>query len=78
MSENAVSDRTAFVGRGRRLEYFTVGWNALEGLVAVATGAIAGSIALEQWIVNWSDIVDFEVHPVIRSEEASEKIRQRL
>jgi len=33
---------------------------------------------LDQWIVNWSDIVDFEVHPVIRSEEASEKIRQRL
>ena len=33
---------------------------------------------LDQWIINWSDIVDFEVHPVIRSEEASEKIRQRL
>lgn len=33
---------------------------------------------LDQWIVNWNDIVDFEVHPVIRSEEASEKIRQRL
>ena len=33
---------------------------------------------LDQWIVNWSDIVDFEVHPVISSEEASEKIRQRL
>jgi uncharacterized protein DUF3303 len=33
---------------------------------------------LDQWIANWSDIVDFEVHPVIRSEEASEKIRQRL
>jgi len=33
---------------------------------------------LDQWIVNWSDIVDFEVHPVIMSEEASEKIRPRL
>jgi len=33
---------------------------------------------LDQWIVNWSDIVEFEVHPVIRSEEASEKIRPRL
>jgi divalent metal cation (Fe/Co/Zn/Cd) transporter len=46
MSESAVSDRTAFVGRGRRLEYFTVGWNAIEGVVAVVSGVIAGSIAL--------------------------------
>jgi len=46
MSESAVSDRMAFVGRGRRLEYFTVGWNAIEGVVAVAFGVIAGSIAL--------------------------------
>jgi hypothetical protein len=35
-------------------------------------------LLLDQWIVNWSDIVEFEVHPVIRSEEASEKIRPRL
>jgi divalent metal cation (Fe/Co/Zn/Cd) transporter len=28
------------------LEYFTVGWNVLEGLVAVIAGWIAGSIAL--------------------------------
>jgi len=33
---------------------------------------------LDQWIANWSDIVDFEVHPVISSEEASAKIGQRL
>lgn len=33
---------------------------------------------LDQWFVNWSDIVDFEVHPVISSEEASERIRARL
>jgi Protein of unknown function (DUF3303) len=29
---------------------------------------------LDQWIANWSDIVDFEVHTVISSKEASEKI----
>jgi hypothetical protein len=34
MSESAVSDRLAVVQRGRRLEYFTVGWNAIEGMVA--------------------------------------------
>ncbi|HET9407440.1 MAG TPA: cation transporter [Candidatus Sulfotelmatobacter sp.] len=32
--------------RGRRLEYFTIGWNLLEGIVAVIAGAIAGSISL--------------------------------
>lgn len=42
----AVSNRIAVAQRGKRLEYFTVAWNTLEGLVAVAAGAIAGSISL--------------------------------
>ncbi len=46
MSEGAILDRTPIVQRGRRLEYFTIAWNALEGLVAVVAGAIAGSISL--------------------------------
>lgn len=46
MSESAISERTAAIRRGRRLEYFTIGWNAIEGLAAVVTGAIAGSISL--------------------------------
>ena len=33
---------------------------------------------LDQWIANWSDIVDFEVHSVISSKEAAEKIGPRL
>lgn len=33
---------------------------------------------LDQWIGNWSDIVDFEVHPVISSTEAAERIAPRL
>jgi len=33
---------------------------------------------LDQWITKWSDIVDFEVYPVISSAEASEKIGQRV
>jgi divalent metal cation (Fe/Co/Zn/Cd) transporter len=39
-------ERTVVVRRGRRLEYFTVAWNALEALVAVIAGTIAGSISL--------------------------------
>ena len=31
---------------GRRLEYFTIFYNSLEGLIAVSTGLLAGSIAL--------------------------------
>ncbi|MET0625425.1 MAG: cation transporter [Pyrinomonadaceae bacterium] len=32
--------------RGRALEYLTIGWNSLEGLIAIALGLFAGSIAL--------------------------------
>jgi divalent metal cation (Fe/Co/Zn/Cd) transporter len=46
MVEAAILERTAVVRHGRRLEYFTIAWNALEGLVAVVAGAIAGSISL--------------------------------
>jgi hypothetical protein len=33
---------------------------------------------LDKWIANWSDIVEFEVYPVISSKEAAEKISPRL
>ena len=46
MAEPVILERTAVVRNGRRLEYFTIAWNALEGLVAVVAGAIAGSISL--------------------------------
>src|SRR3954453_3300721 len=39
-------DRRASAEQGRRLEYFTIIWNSLEGLIAVAAGAVAGSISL--------------------------------
>jgi len=41
-----VLDRREIAQRGKRLEYFTIAWNSLEGLVAVVAGAIAGSISL--------------------------------
>jgi divalent metal cation (Fe/Co/Zn/Cd) transporter len=46
MAESAVLERAAIARHGRRLEYFTITWNLLEGLVAVVAGAIAGSISL--------------------------------
>ena len=33
---------------------------------------------LEEWMTNWSDLVEFEVHPVISSAEASERIGPKL
>jgi len=33
---------------------------------------------LDEWITNWSDIVEFEIFPVISSKEAAEKIAQHL
>ena len=39
-------NRSQLVRRGRYLEYFTIGYNSLEGLIAVGAGLMAGSIAL--------------------------------
>src|SRR5258705_6397780 len=39
-------DRQLITRRGKRLEYFTIAWNMLEGLVAVVAGTFAGSISL--------------------------------
>jgi divalent metal cation (Fe/Co/Zn/Cd) transporter len=74
MTESAVLERRTIVQRGRRLEYFTIAWNALEGLIAIAAGAIAGSISLVGFgvdsfievtsgsILLWRMAVDSDVH----------------
>ena len=33
---------------------------------------------LDEWMTNWSDLVDFEVHQVITSNEAAQRIAPRL
>src|SRR5713101_6833045 len=67
-------ERSAVVVRGQRLEYFTVAWNTLEGLIAVVAGIIAGSISLVGFgidsfievtsgsVLLWRMSVDSEVH----------------
>lgn len=46
MSTAANQVRFATVRRSRRLEYLTIIWNSLEGLIAIGAGLAAGSIAL--------------------------------
>lgn len=49
MSAGVINDeltRSKDVRRGRWLEYLTVGWNSLEGVIAIGAGVIAGSVAL--------------------------------
>jgi divalent metal cation (Fe/Co/Zn/Cd) transporter len=41
-----LTERQVLARRGKRLEYFTIAWNSLEGLIAVGAGALAGSISL--------------------------------
>lgn len=38
--------REALIGRALRLEYLTVGWNVVEGVVALLAAAAAGSVVL--------------------------------
>jgi hypothetical protein len=42
-------------------------------IMATSDGAL-----LDQWMANWSDLVEFEVHPVITSQQASDLVGQRL
>lgn len=39
-------ERRAQIRRGQILEYFTVGYNSLEGVIAIVSGIVASSIAL--------------------------------
>lgn len=49
MSAEAINEeltRSKDVQRGRWLEYLTVGWNSLEGVIAIGAGVGAGSVVL--------------------------------
>ncbi len=46
MNDSTILARAVATRRGRKLEYFTIAWNAIEGLLAIILGAIASSISL--------------------------------
>jgi len=33
---------------------------------------------LEQWMAQWSDLVEFEVHPVMTSQEAAQRMAPKV
>ena len=33
---------------------------------------------LEQWMIQWSDLVEFEVHPVMTSQEAARRMAPKM
>lgn len=79
-------DRRQIAQRGKRLEYFTIAWNTVEGLVAVVAGAFAGSISLVGFGIDsfievtsgvavlWRMSVDADVHRRQKNEKLSLKI----
>ncbi len=74
MSQTSALQRPAVVLQGRRLEYFTIVWNTLEGVIALVSGILAGSISLVGFgidsfievtsgsVLLWRMSVDSDVH----------------
>jgi divalent metal cation (Fe/Co/Zn/Cd) transporter len=81
-----VLNREAAARRGKHVEYFTIAWNSVEGIVAVVAGVLAGSISLVGFgidsfievasgtVLLWRMSVDTEVHRRERNERLSLKI----
>src|SRR6266550_3790881 len=79
-------NRQSVARRGKRLEYFTIAWNTLEGMVAVISGAMAGSVSLVGFGVDsfievtsgstllWRMLVDADEPSRERNEKLSLKI----
>jgi divalent metal cation (Fe/Co/Zn/Cd) transporter len=46
MTELAIGDRRRWLERSKHLQWLTVGWNAVEAVIAIAAAIAAGSVAL--------------------------------
>ena len=78
MSGILTLSRAVAVQRGRRLEYFTIAWNVLEGVVAVIVGAFAGSISLVGFgIDSFIEVASGSVLLWRMSVDANERDRER-
>ena len=83
---DSIIPRQASAHRGKWLEYFTIVWNSLEGIVGIGAGAIAGSISLVGFGIDslievtsgatllWRMVVDADVERRERNETISLRI----
>jgi len=85
MNELTIARQT-LAHRGKQLEYFTIAWNSLEGLIGIAAGVLAGSISLVGFGIDslievtsgatllWRMSVDADVERRERNERLSLRI----
>lgn len=69
-------ERSAVTRRGRLLSYLTIGWNSLEGIIAVGAGIMAGSIALVGF--GFDSVIEVSSGAIILWRLASGEHRERL
>lgn len=73
--EHPIPNSTAET-RGRYLAFLTIGWNSLEGIVAIGAGVMAGSIALVGFGVD--SVIEVSSGLIILWRLASGEKRERL
>lgn len=71
-----IDDKIAATRHGRRLEYITIGWNSLEGMLAIGAGLVAGSIALVGFGVD--SVIEVSSGAIILWRLASGEHREKL
>jgi divalent metal cation (Fe/Co/Zn/Cd) transporter len=83
---DAMLNREAVARRGKHVEWFTIAWNSMEGLVAVISGAFAGSISLVGFgidsfievisgaVLLWRMSVDADIQRRERNEKRSVRV----
>jgi divalent metal cation (Fe/Co/Zn/Cd) transporter len=77
-SKAMILERADSVRQGRRLEYFTIVWNMVEGLVALVAGCMAASISLVGFgIDSFIEVTSGAVLLWRMSVDAKERERER-
>lgn len=74
--QDAIVDNSNWIRHGRWLAFLTIGWNSLEGIIAIGAGIMAGSIALVGFGVD--SVIEVSSGVVILWRLASGEQRERL